>query len=479
MNAVAEALRQRLQELGDAALAHGPVSGGAAVVTLPDGTRVTHCFGEAGPRSGEPVTEGHRFEIGSVSKTVAALVASVLIAEGRLSLDDDVTRWLPWLSLPAGGRPVTVGHLLTHTTGWISGNDAVPGELAQALTLPRTVAGSAPGERFHYSNLGYIVLGLLLAEAGGASLAELTERAVLRPLGMDASLGSVAGAERHLLCPGTVPLRDDVPWSVGDPLAEAPWLEPAGADGHVACTIGDLASLAEALARPGLATERLGAGVRDRLTSRLASGGEGVLGRGRRVSVPTDHYGLGVNVELAGHGTVLTHGGGMVGYGAFLLADEATGISVAVLLSAPGEHPLAELIARDAHAGALASLGVAAEVLGETNAGSWLPAPPLPGGEPAEASQHGAIVGSYRSYSPWFPVFRVLIIAGQPVLRAPGGVEAPNEDTPLVLLPDGSYRIGAAEWLPERIRFGPIIDGVAAGADRDGCRYARVAPPRP
>ena len=477
-------LTDALRDLGAQALRYGPVSGGAAAVTLPDGTRLSHRFGTAGPRGDRAVGPEDRFEIGSVSKTIAALVTSVLVGEGALGLDDDVQGWLPWLRLPAGGSPVTVAHLLTHTTGWISGNDAVPGELAQALTLGDTAAGSAPGERFHYSNLGYVVLGLVLARAGGASLAALTERTVTAPLGMTGALAAVAGAERPRLCPGTVPLRDDVPWQPGEPLAEATWLEPAGADGHVACTIGDFAILAETLASPELAAARLGVGVRERLWSRLAPGGEGILDRGRRIAIVGDRYGLGVNVEPAPHGRVLSHGGGMVGYGAFLLADEAAGIGVAVQLSAPGEQPVAELFARDLHARALGVLGSGAgpspaEPVGETTPASWCPAETRPAGEEPRDEELRAIVGSYRSYSPWFPVFRVLVVAGQPVLRAPGGVEAPGEDTPLVRLPDGGYRIGAELWLPERIRFGPIIDGRAAGADRDGCRYARVADPRP
>lgn len=486
MNAAAleAGLSADLVELGGQVIANGPASGGAAAVSLPCGARLRHRFGAAGPSASRAIGPEDRFEIGSISKTVAALVASVLIGEGALSLEDDVQNWLPWLGLPDGGHPVTVAHLLTHTAGWISGNDAVPGELAQALTLAETAAGSLPGERFHYSNLGYVVLGLLLAEAGGASLAELTERCVTEPLGMVGALSAVAGAERALLCPGTVPLRDDRPWSPGEPLAEAPWVEPAGADGHVAGTIDDLAALAEALARPGLADAKLGAGVRDRLLSRLAPGGEGVLDRGLRVPVTEDRYGLGVNVERAAHGRMLSHGGGMVGYGAFLLADEATGIGVAVQLSAPGEQPLAEVFARDLHARALTRLaesrGEAPPVTaGATTPASWHPVDRRPAGETPRTPEHEAIVGSYRSYSPWFPVFRVLIVGGRPVLRAPGGVEAPGEDAELVLLPDGSYRIGAEPWLPERLRFGPLVAGRAAGADRDGCRYARVADPRP
>jgi len=82
--------------------------------------------------------------------------------------------------------------------------------------------------------------------------------------------------------------------------------------------------------------------------------------------------------------------------------------------------------------------------------------------------------GHYRSYSPWFTNFRVVLRYGRLVLIAPGGIEAPGQDVELVPLGESTFRMGADSRLPERITFGPSVNGVAPWADRDGCHYSRA-----
>lgn len=94
-----------------------------------------------------------------------------------------------------------------------------------------------------------------------------------------------------------------------------------------------------------------------------------------------------------------------------------------------------------------------------------------PNGTPTAGNE---FCGHYRSYSPWFTNFRVVQRRGALVLIAPGGVEAPAEDVELVQVAPSTFRIGRDVALPERITFGPLINGVAAWADRDGCRYSRA-----
>jgi hypothetical protein len=84
-----------------------------------------------------------------------------------------------------------------------------------------------------------------------------------------------------------------------------------------------------------------------------------------------------------------------------------------------------------------------------------------------------ALVGHYRSWSPWFPGFRIVARRGGLVLIAPGGVEAPGDDEHLVELAPGLFRIGADPWLPERLVVGPVVDGHAVTVERDGCVYSR------
>ena len=462
-----------------------PVSGGTIAIAR-GGVVEQRAFGTRGP-GGRAVELHDRFEIGSISKTVAALAAARLEAEGVLSLDDPARAYLPWLELPEGAAEPSLRHLLAHTAGWIAGNSASPGEVAQALSLPTTRAVTAPGERFHYSNVGYVVLGLALAEASGIAFPRLLADQIFGPLGLPGALASLTGAERARLCPGTVPMRDDAQWAPGDPLSQQSWVEPAGADGNVGASARELLQFGLALTDPtSFASESawLPAAVAA-IATPTAPTGEDILGAGPHLWVRGARYGLGVNVEPTAHGALLTHGGGMIGYGAFMIAHPELDLTVAVLLSAPGEWPHAELLARAAHAALVAErVGGTADADGRDIAGGD-PDPlaalrvtrgPLSRG----TGETARLSGHYRSYTPWCPHYEVGVssepgVAGQLVLRAYSGVEAPTEDTPLVPIAGGDgYTVGAEPGTPERARFANFIDGVAQTLDIDGCVYSRV-----
>lgn len=454
-----------------------PVSGGVLSADV-DGETSTLAFGRRGP-GGVAVMPDDRFEIGSISKTAAALAAARLETEGVWSLDDPVRGILPWLRLPEGASEPTLRHLLSHTAGWIAGNSATPGEIAQALSLPASRAVTAPGERFHYSNVGYVVLGLAMAAASGEPYPRLLRRLVLDPLGLPGALASITGAERAELCPGTVPLRDDAPWGPGDPLAAQTWVEPAGADGNIGASAVELARFARALADPQSCPGEswLPAAVRA-LATPTAPEGEEILRLGRHLAVAEARYGLGANVERTGLGTLLTHGGGMIGYSAFMIAHPGRRISIGVVLSSPGERPLAELLARELHAAALGPVPGILPGVPQPVASALPERAPLDAG----AGAYAALTGHYRSYTPWCPHYEIGVGrdadgAERLILRAYSGVEAPTEDTPLVPI-DGSegrrFRVGADPRVPERLEFRDIIGGAAQTLDIDGCVYARV-----
>lgn len=473
---------QPIDALIDALLTSAPVSGGSVAISRGE-TIEARAFGTRGPK-GAPVDSRDRFEIGSISKTVAALAAARLEAEGKISLDSPVRDHLPWLVLPEGAGDPTLRHLLAHTAGWIAGNSAAPGEVAQALSLAGSRAVTAPGERFHYSNVGYVVLGLALAEATGTSFAEFLREQLFMPLGMPGAIASITGAEREQLCPGTVPSRDDAQWAPGAALSEQSWVEPAGADGNVAASVLELLQFGRALSNPESFTDRapwLPAAVAA-IATPTAPSGEDILGVGPHLTVNEARYGLGVNVEPTDLGALLTHGGGMIGYGAFLIAHPDSDITVAVTLSTPGEWPHAELLARAVHA------ELVREHSGAIAAGADDPvaalrvnrAPLSPGNE-----EQARLSGHYRSYTPWCPHYEVGVsaepgVAGQLVLRAYSGVEAPTADTRLVPLgtlgefDESWFRVGEDPWLPERASFGNVIDGSAQTLDIDGCVYSRV-----
>jgi CubicO group peptidase (beta-lactamase class C family) len=131
------------------------------------------------------------YEIGSLSKQFAAAAVLMLVEEGRVGLDDPITRYFPQAP-PSWGR-LTVRHLLHHTSGLASYVD-LPDSLAVAKSEPSTdevlawfyelPIELAPGETWSYSNTGYYLLGLIVERVSGMSYWQFLAERIFRPLGM-------------------------------------------------------------------------------------------------------------------------------------------------------------------------------------------------------------------------------------------------------------------------------------------------------
>lgn len=254
-----------------------------------------------------------RFETGSVTKTMTAALLALLEADGRLRLDDEVSRWV---SAGANGA-VTLRQLATHTSGLPRlapnfdlrtidrANPYAAFGAAQAEEGLRQAA-LAPGRPHLYSNFGYQLLGLVLERASGLSYQELLARRLLEPLGMTCS--GVGGSGGGIRLPGHAPGSGEVPhW--GHLLAGA---------GGVEATISDLAAYAQACLHPPRAP--LGAALT------AAQAPQVLLGDGR-------HQALGWQVRDDG---ARVHGGGTGGFSAAVLISPGRGRAAAVLASCGG-----------------------------------------------------------------------------------------------------------------------------------------------
>lgn len=134
------------------------------------------------------------FEPGSVSKQFTAAATILLALDGKISLDDDVRRYIP--ELPDYGRPITIRHLLNHTSGlrdW--------GSVAAIEGWPRTTRvhththvldiasrqmslNYPPGEYYSYTNTGYNLQAILVERVSGMSFADFSRERIFEPLGM-------------------------------------------------------------------------------------------------------------------------------------------------------------------------------------------------------------------------------------------------------------------------------------------------------
>ncbi|MGH7726900.1 MAG: serine hydrolase domain-containing protein [Candidatus Eiseniibacteriota bacterium] len=180
------------------AAAHG--FSGAVQVTLDRSAVLAEAFGEADRSAGIRNTVETRFGIASGTKFATALAAGALIDDGVLALEDRLVDVIS-TPLPGVSAAVTIGHLLTHTSGVYDYLDEdvigdtdqfkLPISPSTLLTprdyLPMLLAGPAkfePGTRFSYSNGGYVLLGLALEDVAGSSFHTLVEERVLRPCRM-------------------------------------------------------------------------------------------------------------------------------------------------------------------------------------------------------------------------------------------------------------------------------------------------------
>jgi D-alanyl-D-alanine-carboxypeptidase/D-alanyl-D-alanine-endopeptidase len=173
--------------------------------------------GTAGPGGPSPPAANTIFEIGSVTKVFTATLLAGMVEEGRLALEDPVQRYLPAsVELPVRGRPITLADLATHTAGlprlphgfllrsvrhrrdpyaWFSVDDLYAG-------LPATRLRREPGGRPRYSNLGYGLLGHVLALRAGRGYEQLVQERICRPLGLTDTRISVPAAARERFAQG-------------------------------------------------------------------------------------------------------------------------------------------------------------------------------------------------------------------------------------------------------------------------------------
>ncbi len=199
-----------------------------------DGFEADLCLGLADLTSRTPVGPDHLFEIGSISKSLAALALWQLAAEGRIDLDLPVSRYLPLHCLPP--EPITAQQLLNHVAGLTEGAPIPPDSPGGRLWT-----AAKPGSNFSYSNTGYELIGLLITTIAGRPHPEVIRDRVQKPIGMAHATAHIHIEDRALMATGYV-TADDLPPMFGCPLVEGPWNEMDEAAGSVMATVSDMAA---------------------------------------------------------------------------------------------------------------------------------------------------------------------------------------------------------------------------------------------
>ena len=167
---------------------------GVGVIVIQEG-KVVHKkgYGLANVEEGIPIRVNTAFEIASLSKQFTAMAIMILAERGRLSYDDSLQKFFP--DINSRGARITVRHLLSHTSGMrdslasLLGEDTLrrPKDLLDFMAEPSNTS-SNPGERFLYSNSGYIALALIAEVASGMTFPQFIKEKIFRPLKMDNSI---------------------------------------------------------------------------------------------------------------------------------------------------------------------------------------------------------------------------------------------------------------------------------------------------
>lgn len=192
-----------------------------------------------------PVKPETLFQSGSVGKQFAATAIMMLVEQGRISLDDPITKYFP--EAPPTWKPVTVRHLLSHTGGFTDypknfdfRKDRSEDELLKIVeAIPLAFP---PGTNWSYSNLGYLTLGILIHRVTGTFYGDVLQARIFRPLGMQTT--------RIISEADIIPNRSAGYRLVKGELKNQEWVSPVlntTADGSLYFSILDLAKWDAAL----------------------------------------------------------------------------------------------------------------------------------------------------------------------------------------------------------------------------------------
>lgn len=274
--------------------------------------------GLADAESGEAATPDHQYRIGSITKSFTAAAIMQLYEAGKLDLDDRLDAHLP--NVEHGSLPIR--RLLAHASGL---QREIPGDVWETLVFPNGeelvgLMGEAelvlgPGERFHYSNLAFSLLGEVISRLSGLAYEEYVLERVIRPLGL-----------KRTTFERTEPAA--TPYFV-DPYADVvhpePLIEKAGsvaAAGSLWSTAADLTGWAAFLADPN--EQVLSKASIDAMSS-------------VQVMVNNDRwdfgYGLGLQLSRAGDRVLVGHSGGMPGFLSNVSVSRQEKIGAVVLAS--------------------------------------------------------------------------------------------------------------------------------------------------
>ena len=326
-------LPARVDSIATAVLASTGVPSASVAVVTHGKIAYAHAYGSAKLDPRTPATPDMRYGIGSISKQFTAAAVLLLQQEGKLSLDDPVSKYVPGLTR---GSDVTIRMVLSHTSGYQDfwPQDYVPPEMEKAIT-PQAILDHwakqpldfEPGTRWQYSNTNFEIAALVVEKASGTPFFQFVRTRILEPLHLASAIdfdsrGPSAVEPVGYMRFGLGPLRPATPTGPG-------WMFGAG---ELAMTPSDLARWDISLIDQSLLTP-----------ASYAEMEKSVL---LRNGVSSD-YGLGVDVTNANGHRRIEHSGEVAGFTAENVVFPDDSAAVVVLTNqdaAPASGAIAQQI---------------------------------------------------------------------------------------------------------------------------------------
>ncbi len=304
-----------------------PGSGpGAAAIVTEDGKIVyVGSSGMADIAGGKPISPDTVFRLGSITKQFAAAVVLQLVEEGKLSLDDPLSKFVP--GFPEPGAHATVRQLLNHTSG-IKSYTSIPGWMASDKVATRHTTTEMidefrdqpvdfePGEKWSYNNSGYVLVGAVVEAVTGKPWWQAVDERIVKPLGLTSIRYGVGEDEVPAFAQGYTPKGD----GTFEPSRAIDMSVPHAA-GALIGTVGDLAKWSNALHHGKVVSAPLYAEMI--APSTLNDG-------------TTAPYGYGLAATTVQGLPAVTHSGGIFGFGTNAIYLPERDVFVAVFTNADG-----------------------------------------------------------------------------------------------------------------------------------------------
>lgn len=301
--------------------------GAAVAIIKNDSIIYQKTFGSANLEYNLPITEKSVFIPGSVAKQFTAFSILLLEQEGKLSLDDDIRKYIP--EVPDFGHIITLKHLANHTSGlreeavlaalmgWLE-SDVVTTEQLLKIISKQKALNFIPGEQYMYCNTGYTLLAEVVARVSGTSFATFTKENIFEPLTM---VNSEFLDDHRLI----VKNKAYAYYPSGNGFVKSVLNEAAPGSSGLLTTIADLSLWVLNFKRLDVGTEAIFKKM----------GTVGTLNNGEKTN-----YGLALERSNYKGLPEIGHGGAIGGYRARIATFPEQDFAVIMMANTPSVHPI-------------------------------------------------------------------------------------------------------------------------------------------